>query len=68
MGINLEFPKQQKKELEVITKTGHYNSTSEFIKDGVKTILAARKDLRVSIAVKLYKEGYSLGKSCLDCR
>lgn len=62
MGINIEFPEQLKKELEVITKTGHYKSTSEFVKDAVKTILAARKDLRVSIAVELYKEGYSLGK------
>jgi Arc/MetJ-type ribon-helix-helix transcriptional regulator len=62
MGINIEFPEQLKKELEVITKTGHYKSTSEFVKDAVKTILAARKDLRVSIAVELYKEGYSLEK------
>ena len=62
MGINIEFPEQLKKELEVITKTGHYNSMSEFIKDAVKTILAARKDLRVSIAVELYKDGYSLEK------
>ena len=62
MGINIEFPEQLKKELEVITKTGYYKSTSEFVKDAVKTILAARKDLRVSIAVELYKEGYSLGK------
>ena len=28
MGI--EVPEQQKKELEVITKTGHYKSTTEF--------------------------------------
>ncbi len=68
MGKNIEFTEQMKKELEVITMTGHYKSTSEFIKDVVRTILAARKDLWVSIAVELYMGGYSLGEGCRDCR
>lgn len=63
MTITIEFPEQLKEELEVIPKTGYYTSTSEFLKDAIKTILAARKDLRVSIAIELYKKGYSLGRA-----
>lgn len=62
MAITIEFPEQLKAELEVIPKTGYYTSTSEFLKDAIKTIFAARKDLRVSVAVELYKKGYSLGR------
>ena len=54
-----------KKELEVISKTGLYRDEEEFIKEAVNTLLAARKDLKVSIACELYKKGdISLGKSC----
>ena len=63
MTTTIEFPEQLKAELEVIPKTGYYTSTSEFLKDAIKTILAARKDLRVSIAIELYKKGYSLGRA-----
>jgi predicted HTH domain antitoxin len=62
MTITIEFSEQLNAELEVIPKTGHYTSTSEFLKDAIKTILAVRKDLRVSIAIELYKTGYSLGR------
>jgi predicted HTH domain antitoxin len=42
-----------------------YRDEEEFIKEAVNTLLAARKDLRVSIACELYKKGdISLGKSC----
>jgi predicted HTH domain antitoxin len=63
MTTTIEFPEQLKAELEVIPKTGYYTSTSEFLKDAIKTIHAARKDLRVSIAIELYKKGYSLGRA-----
>lgn len=63
MTTTIEFPEQLKAELEVIPKTGYYTSTSEFLKDAIKTILAARKDLRISIAIELYKKGYSLGRA-----
>ncbi|NQE05597.1 hypothetical protein C5S32_06970 [ANME-1 cluster archaeon GoMg1] len=54
-----------KKELGVISKTGLYRDEKEFIKEAVNTLLAARKDLRVSIACELYKKGeISLGKAC----
>lgn len=54
-----------KKELEVISGTGLYRDGEEFIKEAINTLLAARKDLRVSIACELYKrEEISLGKAC----
>ena len=54
-----------KKELGVISKTGLYRDEEEFIKEAVNTLLAARKDLRLSIACELYKKGeISLGKAC----
>ena len=54
-----------KKELGVVSKTGLYRDEKEFIKEAINTLLAARKDLRVSIACELYKKGeISLGKAC----
>ena len=54
-----------KKEMSVISSTGFYRDEEEFIKEAVNTLLAARKDLRVSIACELYKkEEISLGKAC----
>ena len=54
-----------RKELKVISSTGLYKDEDEFIKEAVNTLLAARKDLRISIACELYKrEEISLGKAC----
>jgi predicted HTH domain antitoxin len=54
-----------KKELGVISRTGFYRDEEEFIKEAINTLLAARKDLRVSIACELYKrDEISLGKAC----
>ena len=54
-----------KKEISVIPSTGFYRDEKEFIKEAINTLLAARKDLRVSIACELYKkEEISLGKAC----
>jgi predicted HTH domain antitoxin len=54
-----------KKELKVIPNTGLYRDEEEFIKEAINTLLAARKDLRVSIACELYKtDEISLGKAC----
>nr|QNO46922.1 hypothetical protein GBMLOPDG_00018 [Methanosarcinales archaeon ANME-2c ERB4] len=62
MTLTLKFPEQLNAELEVIPKTRHYTSTSEFLKDVLKTILAARNDLKVSVAIELYKKDHSLGR------
>ena len=51
--------------LKVISSTGLYRDEEEFIKEAINTLLAARKDLRVSIACELYKtDEISLGKAC----
>ena len=46
-----------KKELKVIASTGFYKSEGEFIKEAINTLLATRKDLRITIACELYKRG-----------
>ncbi len=54
-----------KKELEIIPNTGFYKNEEEFVNDAINTLLAARKDLRISIACELYrKDAVSLGKAC----
>lgn len=51
-------------ELDAITKIGYYKSEEEFIRDAINTILSARMDLRILIAIKLYEEDkVSLGKA-----
>lgn len=50
-------------ELEEVKKLG-FKSSEEFITESIRTYLAARKDLRVALAVNLYKdEKISLGKA-----
>ncbi len=54
-----------KKELKVSRSTGFYRDEEKFIKEAINTLLAARKDLRVSVACELYKrDEISLGKAC----
>ncbi|MBL7148169.1 MAG: UPF0175 family protein [Nanoarchaeota archaeon] len=62
--MSFTVPKTLRLELGAIPETGYYDSTSEFLRDAMRTILAARKDLRVAIATVLYKKGkISLGKA-----
>jgi|GEM_PF-6438537 len=50
-------------ELEEVKKLG-FKSKEEFIAESIRTYLAARKDLRVALAVNLYKdEKISVGKA-----
>lgn len=50
-------------EIRLIKKIGLYRDEGEFIKDAVNTFLSARKDLRESLAIELYKDGkISLGR------
>ena len=54
-----------KKELKVIPSTGFYKTEEEFIKEAINTLLATRKDLRITIACELYKrDEISFGKAC----
>lgn len=62
--LSFTVPEVLRLELGAIPKTGYYDSTSEFLRDAMRTLLAARKDLRISIATVLYKENkVSLGKA-----
>ena len=62
--ISFTAPEMLKMELRAIPETGYYDSTSEFLRDAMRTILASRKDLRIAIASVLYKgEKISLGKA-----
>lgn len=62
--LSFTVPTMLRMELGAIPNTGYYDSTSEFLRDAMRTILAVRKDLRIAIASVLYKEGkISLGKA-----
>ena len=59
------LPELMKKEIDVIPKTGYYASRSEFIRDAIRNFLRRNRDLRISIAIELYKAGdISLGRAC----
>lgn len=62
--VSFTAPPTLRMELSAIPETGYYDSTSEFLRDAMRTILSARKDLRIAIASVLYREGkVSLGKA-----
>ncbi len=62
--MSFTVPKTLRLELGAIPETGYYDSVSEFLRDAMRNILAARKDLRIAVATVLYKEGkISLGKA-----
>ena len=48
-----------KKELKVIPSTGFYKNEEVFIKEAINTLLATRKDLRITIACELYERPFS---------
>ena len=51
------------KELEVVSGIG-FKNREEFLEEAVNTYLAARKDVRISMAAALYNEGkVSIGKA-----
>ena len=62
--LSFTVPEMLRLELGAIPKTGYYDSTSEFLRDAMRTLLAARKDLRIALASVLYRDGkVSLGKA-----
>ena len=62
--LSFTVPEVLRLELSAIPKTGYYDSTSEFLRDAMRTFLNNRKDLRIAIVSTLYKEGkISLGKA-----
>jgi predicted HTH domain antitoxin len=58
------LPPLLREEVAIIPETGLYANESEFLAEAVRTLLAARSDLRVALACKLYERGtISLGKA-----
>jgi predicted HTH domain antitoxin len=51
-------------ELMAVTEAGLYQSREAFLTDAVNTFLAARPDLKVEIACRLYEKGaFSIGRA-----
>ena len=51
-------------ELSAVVESGFYRDTESFLTDAIRTLLAARPELRVAVACQLYARGtFSLGKA-----
>lgn len=62
--ISFTAPDLLRMEIEASSEIGYYDNKSEFLRDATRTLLAARKDLRIAIACELYKkEKISLGRA-----
>jgi len=62
--ISFTAPDLLKMEIEASANIGYYDNKSEFLRDATRTLLAARKDLRIAISCELYKkEKISLGRA-----
>ncbi|MFH1850511.1 MAG: UPF0175 family protein [archaeon] len=62
--ISFTAPDLLKMEIEASAKIGYYDNKSEFLRDATRTLLAARKDLRIAIACELYSnDKISLGRA-----
>jgi predicted HTH domain antitoxin len=60
----VELEEELEEELEAITETGLYKSKEAFLTDAVRTLLAARPDIREAAACRLYEKGvFSLGRA-----
>lgn len=63
VDVYVKLPKSLEKEVKAIPKIGVYKSESDFVRDAINTFLAARADIRTSLAVELYREGViSIGR------
>ena len=62
--LSFTVPKDLKLKLDGITKTGYYDSLSEFLRDAIRSILDKNKDLRIALAFELYQnKQISIGKA-----
>lgn len=62
--MSFTVPNDLKLKLEGITKTGYYDSLSEFLRDAIRNLLNQNKDLRIALAFELYKKKkISIGKA-----
>ena len=62
--LSFTVPEDLKVKLDAIAHIGHYDSMSEFLRDAIRTHLDNNKDLKISIAFHLHKQGkIGLGKA-----
>ncbi len=63
------LPLELREELAALTETGLYTNEELILADAVRTLFAARPDLRRAVGLKLYEKGrFSLGKAAEWCR
>jgi predicted HTH domain antitoxin len=64
MPSSYNLPELVKKEIEALVKAGYYSSKSDVVKDALRTFLYLKKNLRIAVAIELYKSGdVTLGKA-----
>ena len=61
---SLHLPGLLQEQIAAAQEAGFYASEAELVADAVRTLLAARPDVRVAVACQLYEQGtVSLGKA-----
>lgn len=55
--VSVILPEKMSEELEALISAGYYDNKSEVLREGFRQLLANRKELRLAIAVELYKKG-----------
>ncbi|MEJ2210085.1 MAG: UPF0175 family protein [Anaerolineae bacterium] len=64
MTDSLDLPTLLREQIEAARQVGLYDSDTELIADAIRVLLAARPDVRVASACKMYESGtVSLGKA-----
>jgi len=67
-SLSLSLPLEIREELTALTETGLYSSQESIPADAVRTLFAARPDLRRAVGLKLYEKGrFSLGRTAEWC-
>ena len=65
---SLSLPLELREELTALTETGLYSSQESILADAVRTLFAARPDLRRAVGLRLYEKGrFSLGRTAEWC-
>lgn len=53
--VSITLPEKMSEELEALISAGYYDNKSEIMREAFRLLLANRKELRLVIAVELYK-------------
>lgn len=62
--MTLRLPESLHNEVSAVIDSGLYASEESFVADAVRTLLAARPDLREAVACKMYERGdWSFGRA-----